>query len=101
MSFVAIAVFVVMIVVTLWAWRVAPAKQAADQFVGIWRGTPWGKQLILDFFGLEIVLALWMLRDAAEHGSWLLSVACIAAMPIFGSMSAAVYWLARGVGAAG
>jgi hypothetical protein len=41
------------------------------------------------------VLALWMLTDAGSHGTWARAIACIVAMPIFGSMSAALYWLLR------
>jgi hypothetical protein len=50
---------------------------------------------MLDFFGLEAVLALWMITDAMSAGTWVGAVICIAAMPIFGSMSAAAYWLLR------
>lgn len=94
MNAAAAVVLVVMVFVSLWAWRVRPAKQAADQFVDIWR-LPWGKQLMLDFLGLEIVLALWMISDAVSHGTWILAVLCMASMPVFGSMSAAAYWLLR------
>jgi len=30
----------------------------------------WGKQLYSDFFGLSVVLALWMLSDAQARGEW-------------------------------
>ena len=97
MHLMATVVFLAMLAVSLWAWRLAPAKQAADQFVGIWHVHPWGKQFYLDFFGLQIVLVLWMLTDAANRGSWLLVVPCILTMPIFGAMSAALYFLLRGL----
>jgi hypothetical protein len=95
MDVIAIGVLLVMLAVSLWSWRLAPAKQSADQFVAIWRTTPWGKQFFLDFFGLEIMLALWMLADAATRGTWLAAGACVAAMPVFGAMAAALYWLLR------
>ena len=82
------------LLVTLWAWRSAPGRQAADQFLGIWR-LPWGKQFYVDFFGLQVVLALWMLSDAAARGTWPTAIACVAAMPIFGASPAALYWLLR------
>jgi hypothetical protein len=94
MKAVALGVLVVLVSVSVWAWRLVPAKKAADQFREIWQ-MPWGRQLLLDFFGLEIVLALWMVADAAARGTWVAAVACIVAMPVFGSMSAALYWLLR------
>lgn len=94
MNLVALLVVAAWIGVLLWAWRRAPGRQAAEQFVGVWR-MPWGKQFYVDFFGLEIVLALWMLADSAARGTWAFSLACIATMPIFGALPAAVYWLAK------
>ena len=82
--------------VTVWAWSRAPGKQAADQFAGVWR-LPWGKQLFVDFFGLEVVLALWMLSHAAVHGTVPTAVICIVAMPLLGALSPAAYWLLHGV----
>jgi len=97
MNAIAALVFVVMLAISIWAWRLAPTKRAADQFVGIWRVHPWGKQFYFDFFGLQIMLALWMLADAASRGSWFLAGVCIVAMPIFGAMPAALYFLLRGL----
>lgn len=94
MKLVALVVLVAVLAVSAWAWRHHPGRAAADEFASIWT-RPWGKQLILDFFGLEAVLALWMLSDAATRGTWAPAIACIAAMPVFGSMSAALYWLLR------
>lgn len=96
MTMVAVVVVVAVVGVSVWAWRSAPGKQAADEFLRIWQGGRWGKQLIVDFFGLEAVLALWMLTDAAAHGTWILAIGCIVTMPVFGSMAAATYWLLRG-----
>ena len=92
MRLVALLVLLVLVAVSTRAWRQVPGRRAADQFVEIWQ-KPWGKQLMLDFFGLEAVLALWMLGDAAAHGTWTAAIACCVAMPVFGSMSAALYWL--------
>jgi hypothetical protein len=97
MKLIALTVLIVMLIISAWAWRVAPAKKAADQLVEIWRVNPWGKQFYFDFFGLEIMLALWMLADAMSCGAWLLFAACTLAMPIFGAMPAALYWLVRGL----
>ena len=94
MNLLAGIVIVVVASVSVWAWRNLPGGKAANQFRDIW-SLPWGKQLMLDFFGLEAVLALWMISDAMAAGTWLSAVLCIAAMPIFGSMSAAAYWLIR------
>ena len=59
----------------------------------IWRSGPWAKQLYIDLFGLEIILALWLASHAAAQGSWVLFGVCIATMPVFGAMSAALYWI--------
>jgi len=91
---VALIVIAAWAVITLHAWRAMPGRQAADQFGGIWR-LPWGKQFFVDFFGLETILALWMLSDAAARGAWTLALVCTAAMPIFGAAAAALYWLLR------
>jgi hypothetical protein len=96
MSAIAASIFLIMLAVSIWAWRLAPARLAADQFINIWRAHPWGKQLLLDFFGLELMLALWMLTDAVTRGTWILATACTLLMPIFGAMPAAVYWRLRG-----
>ena len=63
----------------------------------MWQIGPWGKQVIVDFYALELMLALWMVAHAAAHGTWILVALCIAAMPVFGAMPAAVYWFAAGV----
>jgi len=92
MTVVAVAVLITLVAVSAWAWRQAPGRKAASEFSEIWKA-PWGKQLMLDFFGLEAILALWMLTDAHGRGTWVSAIACIAAMPVFGSMAAAFYWL--------
>ena len=97
MRFIALAVLAVMIPLSTWAWRRKPGRQAQDEFIRMWQVGPWGKQVITDFYALELMLALWMVAHAAAHGTWILVALCIAAMPVFGAMPAAVYWLAAGV----
>jgi hypothetical protein len=96
LSIVALLVVTAWLVATAWAWLRAPGKQALDQLGGIWQ-IPWGRQVFVDFAGLEVVLALWMLSDAAAQGTMVRAVVCLVAMPVFGAMPAAVYWLLRGV----
>jgi hypothetical protein len=78
---------------SLWAWRERPGAHMVSDFGSIWQCGPWGKQLIVDFYGLEVVLVLWMATHAAEAGTWLAFGLCVATMPLFGAMSAAMYWL--------
>lgn len=96
MRIAALVVVLAWLVVTAWAWLRAPGKQAADQFAGIWR-LPWGKQFFVDFLGLEVVLALWMLVHANEQGTMASAVVCIATMPLLGALSPALYWLLHGL----
>jgi len=100
MKVIAALVLVTVAAVSIWGLRSRPGRLALDDFAHVWRFSPWGKQFFLDFFGLEIVLALWMVSHALAHDSLGLAVACIALMPVFGSMSAAAYWL-LGVAAVG
>ena len=93
MRLIAIATIVALSVMFGWAWRITPGRAAGDQFLEIWRTRPWGTQVILDFYALELVLALWMLSDAAARGAWWAATVCLAAMPIFGAVPAAAYWL--------
>lgn len=97
MSFVSIIlaalVLLVVAALTVVAWRAQPGREAGEAFLDIWRSGPWARQVFLDFAGLEIVLALWMLAHAATQGSWLLVGVCIATMPLLGAMPAALYWI--------
>ena len=86
-------VLLVVAALTVVAWRAQPGREAGEAFLHIWRSGPWARQVFLDFAGLEIVLALWMLAHAATQGSWLLVGVCIATMPLLGAMSAALYWI--------
>jgi hypothetical protein len=49
----------------------------------------------VEVLAIVAVLAPWMIGDAMSAGTWAAAAICIAAMPIFGSMSAAAYWLMR------
>lgn len=90
MNIVAIVVLLVVALVSVWALRRRP--DAIADIVPIW-GRPWGKQIFVDFYGLEVVLILWMASHAQETGSWLAFGLCAATMPLLGAMSAAAYWL--------
>ena len=92
---IAVASLVVLIVAaqTVVAWRAQPGEEAGEEFLRIWRSGPWARQFFLDFWGLEIVLALWMLSHAAAQGSWVFVGLCILTMPVLGAMSAAFYWI--------
>ena len=94
MNIIAIIVIAAWVAVSVWAWMRAPGQQAADQFRGVWK-IPWGKQFYVDFFGLQIVLALWMLTDAAAHDTMIRAVVCLVTMPVLGAFAAAAYWLLR------
>jgi len=93
MDVAAIVVFLVVAILSISAWRQRPAAHFVADFGSIWQSGPWGRQLIVDFFGLELVLVLWMATHAYEAGSWLVFGLCVATMPLFGAMSAAAYWL--------
>ena len=64
----------------------------AEQFGSIWT-LPWGRQVVLDFFGLEVVRALFMVTHAAANGAWLVLIVGLALMPFLGASAAAAYWL--------
>jgi hypothetical protein len=96
MTAIALAVLVAVAAVSVWALRVRPGRLAGEDFVHVWSFSPWGKQFMLDFWGLEVMLALWMVSHATAHDSLLQAVVCIVLMPVFGAMSAAAYWLLAG-----
>ena len=98
MEIVALVVLLVVAAFSLWAWYQRPAAQFVEDFGSIWGASPWGKQLLVDFSGLAIVLVLWMTTHAYETGNWLIYGICVATMPLLGAMSAAAYWLLAVVG---
>ena len=93
MTALALGVLVTVAAVSVWALRLRPGRLAVADFAQVWGSSAWGKQLLVDFYGLEVVLALWMVRHAVTHDSLLQAVVCIVLMPVFGAMSAAAYWL--------
>ena len=93
MTAAALLVLVTVAAVSAWALRRQPGRRAVADFGHVWSFSPWGKQFMIDFWGLEAMLALWMVGHATAHDSLWTAVACIAAMPIFGAMAAALYWL--------
>jgi hypothetical protein len=90
---VALAVLLVVAASSVVALRRRPGSVAGQDFLHVWRFSPWGKQFMLDFYGLEVILALWMLGHATSHDALGLAVVCIVLMPVFGAMAAAAYWL--------
>ena len=90
MDIAAISVLLIVALISVWALRQRP--NAIADFMSIWE-RPWGKHIFVDFYGLEIVLILWMVSHAQENGDWLAFGLCAATMPLLGAMSAAAYWL--------
>jgi hypothetical protein len=90
MGWIAGLVLVAVASVTLWALRRSP--NFLREFQTVW-ALPWGKQVVIDFYGLEVVLALFMVTHAMASGTWLALIVCLVLMPMFGSMAAAAYWL--------
>ena len=75
---------------TVWAYRRSPGF--VEQFRSILALT-WGKQVVVDFYGLQVVLALFMVTHALGSGAWLTLSVCLALMPFLGASAAAAYWL--------
>lgn len=96
MNAIALVVLLAVAAISIWAFRRRPGRLGGDDFVHVWSFSPWGKQFMVDFFGLEIVLALWMVSHAVVNDSLALAIGCIALMPIFGAMPAAAYWIVSG-----
>lgn len=89
-----IATLVLLVVggATAWAFKRSPGLGFFDQFMSIW-SLPWGRQIMIDFYGLELVLALFMVSHAAASGAWFVLIVCLALMPFLGATPAAAYWL--------
>jgi hypothetical protein len=77
---------------TVWALVRSPGAGFFEQFQAIW-AMPWGKQVVVDFYGLEVVLALFMITHAMTSGAWLVLTVCLILMPFLGASAAAAYWL--------
>ena len=93
MTAIALVVLISVVAVSVWAFWRRPGQLAGEDFVHVWSFSPWGKQFMVDFWGLEIMLALWMVSHAIAHDSLGLAAGCIVLMPVFGAMPAAAYWL--------
>ena len=93
----AIAALVLLAVasISIWAFRLRPGSLAVEDLRHIWSFSPWGKQILIDFYALETLLALWMVGHALAHDSLGLAIGCIALLPFMGAMPAAAYWLLR------
>ena len=96
MKFVAIAVVLVYLGISVWALRARPGDLAGQDFLHVWRFSPWGKQFMVDFLCLGVVVGLWMVPHAIANDSLLLAIVCLAAMPIFGALPPALYLLIAG-----
>jgi hypothetical protein len=92
----AIAVVVLHLAVSAWALRARPGRLAGEDFLHVWRFSPWGKQFMVDFVCLEVVLGVWMVSHATANGALLLAVICLVLMPILGALPPAVYLLVAG-----
>lgn len=92
MTAIAAATLVAVLGLTVWALaRTGP--DTAAELGRIWSTGPWPKQIVADFYGLEIILALWMIQHAgANDATWIL-IPCLLTMPVLGASSAAAYWL--------
>lgn len=96
MELVAIAVILVYLAVSTWALRARPGSLAAEDFLHVWHFSPWGKQFMIDFYCLEIVVGLWLVSHAMANGTMLLAVVCLVLMPILGALPPAAYLLIAG-----
>jgi len=93
---IAIAVVVAYLVVTVQALRGRPGGLAAQDFLHVWRFSPWGKQFIVDFYGMEVVLGVFVVSHALANGTLTLALVCLALMPALGALPPAVYLLVAG-----
>jgi hypothetical protein len=86
------ALFVLLVVMLISVWALRRQPNAIADMAAIWE-RPWGKQIFVDFYGLEIVLVLWMASHAQDNGTWVAFGLSVVTMPFLGAMSAAAYWL--------
>ena len=92
-TFVAASVLACVAGITVWAFARRPGRLAGDDFLHVWSFSAWGKQFMVDFWGLELMLALWMIPHAIQNDHEVLVAVCLLLMPVFGAMPAATYWL--------
>ena len=92
MTFAAAATLVFVLGLTVWAIaRTGP--QTLTELGEAWNSGPWPKQIVADFYGLEVILALWMTQHAIGHETLWILIPGLASMPVLGASSAAAYWL--------
>ena len=91
MDWIAALVGLIVASTTIWALRRSP-EGFFETFQTLWP-MPWGKQIVIDFYGLEAVLALFMITHAMASGTWIAFAICIVLMPFLGATAAAAYWL--------
>ncbi len=92
MTATAAATLIFVLSLTVWAIsRTGP--QTLTELGEIWRTGPWPKQIVGDFYGLEIILALWMIQHASLHETLWILIPCLVTMPLLGASSAAAYWI--------
>lgn len=96
MKAVAIAVVLAYLAVSVWALRARPGRLAGEDFLHVWGFSPWGKQFMVDFWCLEIVIGLWMVPHAIANDTLVLALLCLVAMPILGALPPALYLLIAG-----
>ena len=77
---------------TVWAIRKSPFGKMIEEFQAM-LAMPWGRQVVIDFYGLEVILALFMISHAMGAGTWVALTVCLVLMPVFGASAAAAYWL--------
>ena len=68
MLFVAALVLVTLGGFTLRAWSQRPAGTFLDDHVQLWESGPWARAMILDVYGLQALLLLWMALHAWAAG---------------------------------
>lgn len=90
---IAAAALIAVLVQTIRAFRAQPGDEGGREVVRIWRSSQWAKQFFVDFYGLVIVLALWMTSHAAANDTWWIALPCLLTMPVLGAMPAALYWI--------
>jgi hypothetical protein len=57
MTAIALLVLLTVAAVSVWALRLRPGRLGGEDFVHVWSFSAWGKQFMVDFLGLEVMLA--------------------------------------------
>ena len=88
-----VAAGVLLAVASTTVWALVRDRTGIIELGQFMWGKPWGKQILLDFYGLEVVLALFMISHATGTEAWLVLIVCLSLMPFLGASAAAAYWL--------